>query len=71
MHKLRSHPKVTVNDTRTEETKLVHIQFRTADDWPRETLWDITNLPFEEWRKTIPAWKEWPEKAGKDQRESK
>jgi len=65
MHKLRSHPKATVNDTRTDETKLVHIMFRTADDWPRETLWAITNLPFKEWRETIPVWKEWPNDAKK------
>ena len=60
MHKLRSHPNATINDTRTEDTKLVHIMFRTADDWPRETLWAITNSPLEEGRKTVPVWKEWP-----------
>ena len=60
MHKLRSHPNATINDTRTEDTKLVHIMFRTADDWPRETLWAITNSPMEEWRKLVPVWKEWP-----------
>ena len=60
MHKLRSHPNATINDTRTEDTKLVHIMFRTADDWPRETLWAITNSPTEEWRKLVPVWKEWP-----------
>jgi len=63
MHKLRSHPNATINDTRTEDTKLVHIMFRTADDWPRETLWAITNSPMEEWRKLVPVWKEWPNDA--------
>jgi len=66
MHKLRSHPNATINDTRTEETKFVHIMFRTADDWPREALWAITNLTVEEWRKKIPVWEEWPNDPGSD-----
>lgn len=53
MHKLRTQPEATINDTRTEETKLVHIMFRTADDWPRETLWRITNSPIEEWNLSV------------------
>ena len=63
MHKLRSHPNATINDTRTEETKLVHIMFTTADDWPREALWSITNEPRKMWRNKIPVWKEWPNDA--------
>lgn len=58
MHKLGSHPNATVNDTRTEETKLVHIMFRTADDWSAESLWQITNLPREQWQ--LPVNKNWP-----------
>jgi hypothetical protein len=58
VHKLGSHPNATVNDTRTANTKLVHIMFRTADDWPEESLWQITNKPVSEWQ--LPVNKNWP-----------
>ena len=58
MHKLGKHPNATVNDTRTKDTKLVHIMFRTADDWPEESLWQITNKPVSEWQ--LPVNKNWP-----------
>lgn len=58
MHKLGSHPNATVNDTRTENTKLVHIMFRTADDWPETALWQITNEPQSKWE--LPVNKNWP-----------
>ena len=58
VHKLGSHPNATVNDTRTANTKLVHIMFRTADDWPEESLWQITNNPVSEWQ--LPINKNWP-----------
>ena len=45
MHKVGSHPNAKIGDTRTEETKLVHVMFRTADDWPKEALYQVTNLP--------------------------
>ena len=58
MHKLGSHPNATINDTRPENAKLVHIMFRTADDWPAKALWEITNKPVSEWN--LPVNKEWP-----------
>ena len=58
MHKLGSHPNAIANDTRTEDAKLVHIMFRTADDWPADALWRVTNRPIEEWN--LPVHKEWP-----------
>jgi len=58
MHKLGSHPNASVNDTRTEDAKLVHIMFRTADDWDPTALWQITNKPQSEW--ILPVNKEWP-----------
>jgi len=58
MHKLGKHPNATVNDTRTKDTKFVHIMFRTADDWSAETLWQITNLPQQQWQ--LPVNKNWP-----------
>lgn len=58
MHKLGSHPNAIVNDTRTEDAKLVHIMFRTADDWPADALWRITNKPVSEWN--LPVHAEWP-----------
>jgi hypothetical protein len=58
MHKLGSHPNASVSDTRTKDTKLVHIMFRTADDWPEDALWRITNRPIEEWN--LPVNKNWP-----------
>ena len=39
-----------VHDSRTETTKLVHIQLRAADDFDAEKLWRITNRPQHEWR---------------------
>lgn len=58
MHKLGSHPNASVNDTRTEDAKLVHIMFRTADDWDPTALWQITNKPQSEW--ILPVNKAWP-----------
>ena len=58
MHKLGSSPNASVNDTRTEDAKLVHIMFRTADDWDPTALWQITNKPQSEW--ILPVNKEWP-----------
>jgi hypothetical protein len=58
MHKLGSSPNATVNDTRTEETKFVHIMFRTADDWPEDALLRIANKPQEEWNLPVPEG--WP-----------
>ena len=58
VHKLGSSPNATINDTRTENTKFVHIMFRTADDWDEETLYRVTNLSVEEWKP--PVSKTWP-----------
>ena len=58
MHKLGSSPNAKVNDTRSEETKFVHIMFRTADDWPEDALWRITNKPIKEWKLPVPD--NWP-----------
>ena len=58
MHKVGSKPKAKIGDSRTAETKFVHIMFRTADDWPEEALWDITNKPVDEWN--IPVPKDFP-----------
>ena len=38
-----------VNDTRTENTKFVHIQLAGADHWDAATLDRVTNLPQAEW----------------------
>lgn len=54
VHKLGSKPTATVNDTRTEETKLVHVMFRTADDWSPDVLWRVTNSPRNEWDLPVP-----------------
>jgi len=58
VHKLGSHPTATVNDTRTETTKLVHVMFRTADDWSEDALWRVTNLHVNDW--DLPVHKNWP-----------
>jgi len=58
MHKVGSKPTARANDTRTKETKLVHIMFRTADDWPADALWRVTNSPMEEWNLPVPLG--WP-----------
>lgn len=39
-----------VNDSRTADTKLVHIQLRGADDFDAAKLWRITNRPRDEWK---------------------
>ena len=36
-------------DTRTEQTKFVHIQLRGADHYDYNKLWKITNLPEKDW----------------------
>lgn len=57
MHKVGSKPTARANDTRTPETKFVHIMFRTADDWPEDALWRVTNSPMSEWNLPVPpAW---------------
>lgn len=38
-----------LNDSRTETTKFVHIQLRSADHWDADTHYRITNLPQSEW----------------------
>jgi hypothetical protein len=58
MHKVGSHPNATIGDNRFSEPKLVHIMFRTADNWPAEALWQITNLPIADWK--LPVNKGWP-----------
>jgi lipopolysaccharide biosynthesis glycosyltransferase len=58
MHKVGSHPNAKIGDNRPENAKLVHIMFRTADDWPTDVLWRITNKPIAEWN--LPLHKEWP-----------
>jgi len=44
-----SGPKRPVNDTRSPNTKFVHVQLRGADHFSNDTLHRITNLPVEEW----------------------
>lgn len=39
-----------VNDTRTKDTKFVHIQLRGADDFDSDKLWRITNLAEKDWK---------------------
>ena len=58
MHKVGSHPNAKIGDNRPDNAKLVHIMFRTADDWPTDVLWRITNKPIAEWN--IGKHKEWP-----------
>lgn len=58
MHKVGSKPNAKIGDTRTDESKFVHIMFRTADDWSEEALWDVTNKPVSEWK--IPVSKDFP-----------
>lgn len=58
VHKLGSHPTARVNDTRTSNTKLVHVMFRTADDWSPDELWRVTNLPVADWNLSVH--KNWP-----------
>jgi hypothetical protein len=58
MHKVGSHPDAKIGDNREENPKLVHIMFRTADDWPEKALWQITNKPVSEWE--LPVNINWP-----------
>ena len=44
-----SGPRRPVIDTRTENTKFVHIQLRGADDYNSDKLWKIINLKETEW----------------------
>lgn len=39
-----------VNDSRTSQTKFVHIQLSGGDDMDDQTLWRIVNRPESEWR---------------------
>lgn len=38
-----------INDSRTKETKFVHIQLKSADHWDADTHFRITNLPQDKW----------------------
>jgi len=58
MHKVGSHPNAEIGDNRGDNPKLVHIMYRTADDWPEEALYQITNKPISEWK--LPVNKNWP-----------
>tara|TARA_B100001057_G_C22408423_1_gene778681 strand:- start:310 stop:579 length:270 start_codon:yes stop_codon:yes gene_type:complete len=67
MHKVGSHPNAKIGDNRPDcggggrgegNAKLVHIMFRTADDWSTDVLWRITNKPVAEWN--LHLHKEWP-----------
>lgn len=40
---------ININDSRTETTKFVHIQLRSADHWDAATQERITNLAQSEW----------------------
>lgn len=40
---------LALNDSRTKNTKFVHIQLRSADHWDAQKLWRITNRPVEDW----------------------
>ena len=44
-----SKKEVKINDSRTDTTKFVHIQLRSADHWDAATQERITNLPQIEW----------------------
>lgn len=61
MHKVGSHPNATIGDNRGADPKLVHVMFRTADDWPEAALNDVVNKPVNEWK--LPVHKEWPNDA--------
>ena len=41
---------ISINDSRTKDTKFVHIQLRSADHWDAATQERITNLPQDKWR---------------------
>ena len=58
MHKVGSHPNAKIGDNRGDNAKLVHVMFRTADDWPAEALWQIVNSPVSEWN--LPVNANWP-----------
>ena len=36
-------------------------RFRTADDWPKEALYQVTNLPVKDWK--LPVHEGWPNDA--------
>ena len=57
MHKVGSHPNATIGDNRGDDPKLVHVMFRTADDWPESALNDVVNKPIAQWK--LPVNKEW------------
>ena len=63
MHKVGSHPNAKIGDNRPKNAKLVHIMFRTADDWSTDVLWRITNKPVSEWN--LHLHKEWPNEPSK------
>lgn len=42
-------PKTTICDSRTPDTKMVHIQMRGADSFNAKQLWTIANKPINEW----------------------
>lgn len=39
-----------IEDPRTPNTRMVHIQLRGADDWDSDTLHRVANLPQSEWK---------------------
>lgn len=66
MHKVGSHPNAQIGDNRGyggNAPKLVHVMFRTADDWPVSAINDVVNKPIREWN--LPVHKEWPNDAEK------
>lgn len=64
MHKVGSHPNATIGDNRGADPKLVHVMFRTADDWPESALNDVVNKPIAQWK--LPVDPNWPNDPRKD-----
>ena len=58
MHKVGAHPNAEIGDNRPPNAKLVHVMFRTADDWPDVALYQVTNKPVNEWQ--LPVNRNWP-----------
>jgi hypothetical protein len=48
-HTDASKTQIDINDSRTDKSKFVHIQLRSADHWDADTLERITNLPQDKW----------------------
>lgn len=58
MHKVGAHPNAEIGDNRPYNAKLVHVMFRTADDWSASALHQVTNKPVNEWN--LPVNRNWP-----------